>query len=81
MDVISTNLRQMSSRHVHTNAMRKTVSGGINAQIRAALRKDISFPKKNTKDAPIAYAMPADAVSVPRTDGSLYSIHATNEKM
>lgn len=66
---------------IHTNKMRKTVSGGIIAQIRAAFRKDILFPKKNTKDDPIAAAMPADPVSIPRTDGSLYSIHTTNEIM
>lgn len=44
---------------------------GIDAQIKAAFRQDVSFPKKYTNAIPNAAAILADAVRIPRILGSL----------
>lgn len=74
------NLKWVTQLWCRTNEMRKMDRSGIIAQIKAAFRQDVWFPKKNIKDIPNAAAMLADAVSIPRIDGSLHSIHIRNEK-
>lgn len=45
---------------------------GMNAQINAAFRQDVWFPKKYTNPMPKAAAILADAVKIPRMLGSLW---------
>lgn len=47
------------------------VTAGTNAHTNATFRHAIKLPNKNTRNIPIVAEIPAQAVKIPRTEGSL----------